>query len=451
MSTRVCVIDIPGLSFELLSAIPANSSLGKWLARNRVLGLTPSLPAVSASVQATLTTGVAPAKHGIISSGLPIFRSAQDQALIEGEKFADSAMGFSFAEQSNQFLESKRFWQDDSGQSHFKTSMIFFHHCLPESHGNPKPAADVALLPNFELTTDSKTTSSCRSDPPELANKLDEVLGRFPLDNFCGPRAGIASSQWITKAAIWVWQHYPVQLQWVAIPHLTFDLQRFGPNSPQAIAAVADVTAAIDPLIDAIVSDGGTIMLLSDFAMRTVRRCVYPNRMLADAGLLLTQSSPDGDVIDFQRSDAVAMVDHQFAHVYAQSKAAEQKAFDLLKDVCRCWRDVQEGAYTMSWKGNRAGNFVLEAFGDAWFDYRWWTDPAKAPTFANRVAIHRKPGVDPLELIAPGNGITHDPSLIHGSHGVTSGEEAIIAGPLGPQKMLYLAVDVAAEITRLLA
>src|SRR4051812_47520581 len=38
MSRRVCVIDLPGLSEELLSAVPASSRLGKWVAARAARG-----------------------------------------------------------------------------------------------------------------------------------------------------------------------------------------------------------------------------------------------------------------------------------------------------------------------------------------------------------------------------------------------------------------------------
>src|SRR3954451_15043485 len=114
---RVCVIDMPGLSHELLGAIPANSSLGKWLASQPVAPLAPSWPAVTCSVQATLTTGVPPVRHGIVSNGIATFRSPEDQRLIDASNFADYRRDVSFWEQSNQLLQARRFWQDETGRS----------------------------------------------------------------------------------------------------------------------------------------------------------------------------------------------------------------------------------------------------------------------------------------------------------------------------------------------
>jgi predicted AlkP superfamily pyrophosphatase or phosphodiesterase len=89
MPSRICVIDIPGLSRELLREIPEASAVGRWLSSQRICGLTPSLPAVTCSMQATLTTGVSPGKHGIIANGLPTFRSPEDQKLIDASNYAE--------------------------------------------------------------------------------------------------------------------------------------------------------------------------------------------------------------------------------------------------------------------------------------------------------------------------------------------------------------------------
>src|SRR4051812_9478600 len=112
MSRRVCVIDLPGLSRALVDAIPTNSALGRWLARQRILMLRPTWPAVTCPMQATLTSGTPPATHGIVANGIATFRSTEDQRLIDASSFASYRREVSFWEQSNQFVQAKRFWHD---------------------------------------------------------------------------------------------------------------------------------------------------------------------------------------------------------------------------------------------------------------------------------------------------------------------------------------------------
>ena len=428
MSNRVCVIDIPGLSRELLDEIPAGSRIGKWLGNNRVLGLTPSFPAVTCSVQATLTTGTDPARHGIIANGIPTFRSVDDQGLIDASNFAENRRQISFWEQSNQFLDVRRFWQDESGKRRWKTALLFLQHSMPGFAGELRPAADIVLTPKPEHGPDGKLVSLCWSEPRELVPRLFGELGPFPLMNYWGPMARIAGSQWIARAAAIVWREHLPQLQWVYIPHLDYDLQRFGPDSPQAKTAVRDAVTAVDPLVDEILNSGGKLVLLSEYAMRAVDSVIQPNVILKEEGLLLTKKSSAGQVVDFERSSAFVMVDHQVAHVYAKS-ADEINTLARILDL----EGVAAVEHPASAKARhrRSGDIVLRAEDNAWFDYRWWTEANDAPAFARTVDIHRKPGYDPLELFwdRASNGVSQNSTLIKGSHGIVVEDEAVCVGP----------------------
>ena len=445
MPSRVCVLDLPGMSRELLQNVPSQSSLGKWLAKQNIVGLTPSWPAVTCSVQATLTTGVEPSQHGIIANGLPTFRFPQDQALVDASNFETYRKQISFWEQSNQFVEAPRFWQNANGNSKFKTALLFFQNSMPGFAGTQKPAADIVLTPKPDHGPDGKLVSLCWSQPTDLVPKLFKEFGPFPLMNYWGPMAGIPSTQWISKAAAWVWQHQQPQLQLVYIPHLDYDLQRFGPASPQAIKAVQDVSAALDPLIDAVLADGGKLVLLSEYAIAAVNRSVQPNRLLAEAGLLVTRPTDDGNLIDYQRSAAFAMVDHQIAHVYLHDIQAKSRVLAVLNPIARIRSDGDTPTH------RRCGDILLEAFPDCWFDYRWWSDPKAAPSFATTVDIHRKPGYDPLELFFDpiARQITQNASLIRGSHGSPHKAESIFASQIQPNGDIS-ATQVAGLLTQLL-
>ncbi|MBC8108432.1 MAG: alkaline phosphatase family protein, partial [Anaerolineae bacterium] len=353
---RVCVIDVPGLSQKLLHAIPAGSSLAKWIATKRVVGLTPTWPAVTCSMQATLTTGVPPSKHGIISNGIATFRSPEDQRLIDPSSFAEYRRQVSFWEQSDQFVEAPRFWQDTSGKSKWKTAMLFFQNSMPGFVEPRKPAADIVLTPKPEHGPDGKITSLCWSQPRELVEQLFDELGPFPLMNYWGPLAKIDSSRWIARAAAHVWKNHVPGLQLVYIPHLDYDLQRFGPDSPQATQAVTDLAAVLAPLMDAVTDDGAEVVLLSEYSMHSVDRFVQPNRLLRDAGLLVTRDTPDGKLIDYHRSGAVAMVDHQIAHIYSRTPVAKAKAVDVLKSEEVRFVDPTQ----VSANHRRVGDLVIE-------------------------------------------------------------------------------------------
>jgi predicted AlkP superfamily pyrophosphatase or phosphodiesterase len=450
LSNRICVIDMPGLSRELLHEIPAGSALGRWVHGNRVTALTPSFPAVTCSVQATLTTGTDPAHHGIVANGTPTFRSVEDQALIDASNFAENRRQISFWEQSNQFLDVRRFWQDESGKSRWKTALLFFQHSIPGFAGELKPAADIVLTPKPDHGPDGKLVSLCWSEPRELVPRLFSELGPFPLMNYWGPMAGIAGSQWIARAGAIVWREHLPQLQWVYIPHLDYDLQKFGPTSTQAKTAVRDAAAAVEPLVREILSSGGKLVLLSEYAMRAVDSVIQPNVILRDEGLLLTKKSPAGPVVDFDRSSAFAMVDHQIAHVYAKS-ADEINTLARILDLDGV--EAVEHPASAEARHRRSGDLVLRAEQNVWFDYRWWTDANDAPAFASTVDIHRKPGYDPLELFwdRATNGTSQNSSLIKGSHGLAMDGEAVCVAPLETASGNAIAANqVAGMIERIL-
>jgi hypothetical protein len=67
----------------------------------------------------------------------------------------------------------------------------------------------------------------------------------------------------------------------------------------------------------------------------------------------------------------------------------------------------------------RTGDVVVISDPTSWQAYYWWYDTARAPDFARRVDIHRKPGYDPAELFRDGPPfqIALDATRVRGSHG----------------------------------
>lgn len=431
MPTRVCAISIPALGHDLLAHIPASSALGQYFHQHPPVGLTPSWPALTCSVQATLTTGQAPSRHGIIANGLPTFRFPADQALVDASNFAAYRKQISFWEQSNQFLNCPRFWQNPDGSSKYKTALLFFQHSMPGFVAPQRQAADIVLTPKPEHGPGGKIVSLLWANPSELVGQLFAELGPFPLQHYWGPMAGLPASQWIASAAASVWTHHNPRLQLVYVPHLDYDLQRFGPSSPQAAAAVVALAGALEPLINTVLADeNARLVIFSEYAMHDVNRAIAPNRLLAGARLLKTRSTEDGALIDYETSDALAMVDHQIAHIYCNSVKSIQSAIDCLSAAGLTVHTREELA-GMGLDHPRSGDLLAIAPDDAWLDYRWWTDPAAAPSFARMVDIHRKPGYDPMELFwdRPANGTSQDPLLVRGSHGIVHKNEAILSAP----------------------
>jgi hypothetical protein len=168
--------------------------------------------------------------------------------------------------------------------------------------------------------------------------------------------------------------------------------------------------------------------------------------MLKSAGFLKTHSTADGNLIDYDNSDAFAMVDHQIAHVYLKAGTNPDK----VRQAFASERTIQIHEKANGLNHSRAGDLQLQAADGTWFDYRWWDPTEAAPVFAPTVDIHRKPGYDPLELfLEPGTRtITKDASLIKGSHGSVPGSSGVLIGTSYDSKTEM--TDLAGQILSLL-
>jgi len=126
------------------------------------------------------------------------------------------------------------------------------------------------------------------------------------------------------------------------------------------------------------------------------------------------------EYVDFEYSKAFAMVDHQVAHVFIKS-GYEDAVTSIFKKEGNIAEILDKKSQTkLKICHQKSGELILCAENNCWFNYYWWDDEDNAPSFTFNVDIHRKPGYDPLELFLDSKTkkITHDTSLIKGSHGV---------------------------------
>jgi predicted AlkP superfamily pyrophosphatase or phosphodiesterase len=445
---RTCLIDIPGLTLRLLDQL-AELSPPPWFDALLDAGtsiIRPVQPAVTMTVQATYSTGKTPAEHGIIANGLPAFRLPALREHLDLSNFADYRCNVSFWEQSGKLLTAPRVWA--GGGAHPETAAMLF------VQSSMSDAADVVVTPKPQHTPDGKTIATCWSDPAELYPALREQLGEFPLHHYWGPLAGIKSTEWIAAASRLVWEQYPTDLHWVYIPQLDYDLQRLGPNDPRIAASLSEVLGLLTPLVEKVNADGDRVLIVSEYGMTPVHRSIAINTHLHKAGLLVVD---DCGEVDYVESRAFAMVDHQVAHVYCNDATAVNEALVLLNAMPEVARVYAEGERAeVGLDCDRAGDLVAFSHEDAWFEYRWWDDPANAPEWANRIDIHRKPGYDPLEMFADPESLkardphavrilADKPQLIKGSHGTLPADEkdwpVLIGHDEAPQRLN--AIDIA--------
>ncbi|MEU0267923.1 nucleotide pyrophosphatase/phosphodiesterase family protein [Nocardioides sp. NPDC006303] len=372
LGEKLLVIDVVGMTPELLQHMPRVRQVGE---SGFTAELGTVLPAVTCSVQSTFLTGALPRDHGIVGNGW-YFRDLgevllwrQHNALVQGEKLWD-------------VVRRRR--------PGAKVANICWWYAMGAD-------VDTTVTPRPAYHADGKKSPDCWTWPPELHDTLTSELGPFPLFTYWGPTASIKSSAWIVAAARKVMPDHDLTL--VYVPHLDYDLQRFGPDSPQAAQAARDVDATLAPLLDDAEAAGVRVVLLSEYGITRATRPVDVNRLLRREGLLHVHHNATGELLDPWTSRAFAVADHQIAHVYIKDPEDLERVRDLLQGldgVAEVLDRAGQAAYGLDHE--RAGELVVVAEPDAWFTFYYWLDEANAPDFARGVEIHKKPGYDPAEL-----------------------------------------------------
>ncbi|MFI7386555.1 nucleotide pyrophosphatase/phosphodiesterase family protein [Streptomyces sp. NPDC049813] len=372
--TPLLVLDVVGLTPRLLAHMPHLAALGRTGSR---APLTPVLPAVTCSAQATFLTGTLPAEHGVVGNGW-YFRDLGEVLLWR---------------QSHRLIDGERLW-DAARRTHpgYTVANICWWYAM---------GADVqwTVTPRPVYHADGRKEPDCYTRPPALHDELTEKLGTFPLFSYWGPGAGLASSRWIIDATRHVMATRAPDLTLAYLPHLDYDLQRFGPDDPRAHRAATALDAALAPLLDEARAQGRTVVALSEYGITRADRPVDINRALRRAGLLEVHTQDGMEYLDPLTSRAFAVADHQIAHVYVHDPAdldATRAALAGLPGLGSLLGADGKRAHGLDHP--RAGDLVALADPDAWFTYYYWLDDADAPDFARHVEIHRKPGYDPAEL-----------------------------------------------------
>ncbi len=439
---RLLVLDVVGLTPKLLAS-GRMPRLAAHAARHGVRRLEPGLPAVTCSVQASMLLGVPPEEHGAVANGwyfrdlAEVWLWRQSVHLVDGGGRRPSV---------------HHRWRERFGTP---TAQLFWWWNLP-SH------ADLSVTPRPTYHADGRKSPDVHSWPHPLRDRLTQRLGTFPLFSFWGPGAGIASTRWIVGATLDVLAEDRPGLTLAYLPHLDYDLQRFGPDDPRALDAAAAVDAEAGRLLDAAEAAGDLdVLVVSEYGLTPVHRAVEPNRALRRAGLLAAQPAGNGALLDPGNSRAFAVCDHQLAHVYVADPADVALVAELLGDLDGVG-EVLVGAERarVGLDHPRSGEVVLLAERDAWFAYPYWCPELgdREPDFARTVDIHRKPGYDPCELFLDPHRpllkarlgaklllkrlgcrvlfdpVPLDPSLVRGSHGLAPAEPA--DGPvwIGPER-----------------
>lgn len=411
---KVCLINVVGLTRKLLPHAPNISAIGPSYP------LESPIPAVTCTSQATMLTGLAPNKHGIVGNGWYYRDTAeirfwqQANSLVQGEKLYEG------------IETAKMFWW-------------FNQHAPVRWSCTPKPHYGCDGSKVFDIID----ATECQ---------LVDRLGPFPFFSFWGPHAGLPATRWIADASAIVMSANQPDLTLVYLPHLDYDFQRY---SDPSMDRVREVDACAGIVIDAATKIGATPIVVSEYGIVPVKRSISIQRELRQRGYLAVRRGPFGEMLVPGDCRAFAVVDHQLAHIYVSRQEDRQEVRDFLLSIDGV-RDVVSPE-ELQLQHHRSGDWIALAEPDAWFNYYYWLDDRDAPDFASTVDIHRKPGYDPAELFMTSSlramgrllqkklgfryrmdVIPLDAGLVGGSHGLVNPPEdsPLIIGPEAPGDML---------------
>ena len=345
---RLVFLSVPGLRRKDLSRMENVSQLAE---SGNLSTVEHSFPSVTWPSQASFLTGKSAADHGVVSNGF----FWRDNHKVE--------MWTAW----NEVIQQPQIW-DLLKESGHKSAAWF--PMLSKGCG-----ADYVCMPAPIHQPDGSEDLWCYTKPQEFYGELLEKFGHFPLQHFWGPLANINSSRWIAESANECAKKFAPDFFYIYLPHLDYAAQKFGPDSPQALEAAEDLDVLIGQLVDQMNEslDSPSWMVLSEYVITPVDHVSYPNRVLREADLLKvcqSESDPGKEWLDFENSDAWALVDHQFSHVFVRdgNPAIVEQVVSLFADVEGIDK-VLTGTQRASLDHDRSGDVVLVSNANSWQAY----------------------------------------------------------------------------------
>lgn len=380
---RVAVINIVGLCESLIG--DETPFIRKVLQSGRLAYIEPAFPAVTCVAQCNYLTGKLPNSHGIVANGW------YDRELAE----------VMFWKQSNHLVNGEKVWEElRKIYPGFTVAKLFWWF-------NMYSSADYSITPRPIYPADGRKLPDIYSYPYSIREQIKKELGEFPFSAFWGPFAGVdspmakadAASVWIAESAKWIEQKFQPSLSLVYLPHLDYNLQRYGNNRVKISKDLNMIDSIVKGLVEFYKGRSVRVLLLSEYGITDVSRAVHLNRIFRQRGWITIKEELGLERLDCGASKVFAVADHQVAHIYVNDKSLLNQARDLLLNTEGVEKVfVQEDIVRIGLNHKRSGDLIAMARSDSWFTYYYWADDKKAPDFARTVDIHRKPGYDPVEL-----------------------------------------------------
>jgi predicted AlkP superfamily pyrophosphatase or phosphodiesterase len=391
---RTAVINVVGLTESLIGE--HTPRIAEFRKRGALAHIAPAFPAVTCTAQSNYFTGKLPSEHGIVGNGW----------------FNREFSEVQFWKQSNHIVHGPKIWDalrerfNDSTIQRFTTANCFWWF-------NMYSSVDYSVTPRPMYPADGQKIFDVYSWPYSIREEIKKDLGEFPFFSFWGPAAGIDSPQgkadaascWIAESAKWIENKYAPTLNLIYLPHLDYNLQRYGiydvsGNLNSNIHRdLREIDAIVGDLFDFFGKRDVQIVLLSEYGITNVDTPVHLNRVFRERGWLTVKDELGLEILDAGASKVFAVADHQVAHIYLNDASLEKSVHEVLEKTSGMEKILGHAEKIAAGIDHpRAGDLIAVARENAWFTYYYWLDDARAPDFARTVDIHRKPGYDPVEL-----------------------------------------------------
>ena len=167
--------------------------------------------------------------------------------------------------------------------------------------------ADFSVTPRPNYLADGRKIPDVYSHPSDLRDRLQQQLGTFPLFHFWGPKTSIKSSNWIVDAAMLTDQWHNPTLSLVYLPHLDYNIQRYGTDFSKIEEDLEAIDAAVKKLVDHFREQQANVVILSEYGITNVSRPIHLNRELRKAGYLGIREERGLELLDPGASRAFAV------------------------------------------------------------------------------------------------------------------------------------------------